>query len=189
MTSAGKRKGITRRSFLGYAGAGALGGTISFLLGIPLVGSFLSPVLVKKREVPEEWVELGKVKDFTPGEPKVVQWVVTVMDGWMSEPTARSAWVYTPDGQNFVVWNPHCTHLGCAVGWKTDHIARTSGVHQGHFFSPCHDGVYELVGLDTRVIGGPPPRPLDTMPLKIENGKLYCVYREFRKGIAEKIEI
>lgn len=184
MTPAGKKKGITRRHFLGYAAAGALGGAISFLLGVPLLGSFLSPILVKKSKATgEEWVELGKVTSFAPGEPAMVQWVANNMDGWVSEPVVKSAWVYTPDGQDFVVWNPLCPHLGCAYGWKT------SGPHQGHFFSPCHDGVFEIVGLDTRVIGGPPPRPLDTMPLKIENGKLYTLYKEFRKGITRKIEI
>lgn len=181
-TPATKPKGFTRRNFLSYAIAALLGGALSFLLGVPLIGSFLSPLLARKTTA-AGWTELGETKDFPTGEPVVAQWVATAMDGWVSEPVSRAAWVYTPDGENFVVWNPRCTHLGCAYGWKT------SGPHQGHFFCPCHDGVWEITGMDTRVIGGPPPRPLDTLPTKIEGGKLYAQHRDFRKGISGKIEV
>ena len=36
---------------------------------------------------------------------------------------------------------------------------------------PCHNGVFDPQG---RVLGGPPPRPLDRYEYKVENGVLYA---------------
>ena len=49
-----------------------------------------------------------------------------------------------------------CTHMGCQVRW----VAERS-VYQ----CPCHDGRFDA---DGRVLGGPPPRPLDRLPARIE---------------------
>ncbi len=96
------------------------------------------------------------------------------------ETAPRAVWVVTKDGENFTVFNPRCTHLTCAYNWKEE------GPHKGHFFCPCHDAVFDING---EVLGGPPPRPLDTLPAKVEKGRLFTIYKDFRVGIAEKIEL
>jgi len=54
-----------------------------------------------------------------------------------------------------------CTHLGCKVHWEAD---------KNIFFCPCHNGVFSP---DGQVQDGPPPRPLDTYRVDIENGVVY----------------
>lgn len=181
---------ISRRKFLGYATVG-LATVISALAGIPLIGSFLSPVLQKKKPGAEEWVELGKVENFKVGEPQMVQWTTAKVEGWVMEAAPRAVWVIRKDEENFTVFNPKCTHLNCIVSWRKKGEPHKTAYgspmpKQDHFFSPCHDGVFDI---DGTVLGGPPPRPLDTLPVKIEAGKLYTVYKEFRAGIPKKIEL
>lgn len=53
-----------------------------------------------------------------------------------------------------------CTHLGCIVKWVTD---------QNEFVCPCHGGRFAP---DGRVVGGPPPRPLENYPVTIQDDQL-----------------
>lgn len=173
-----KDKSISRRRFLGYATIG-LGAIISGLVALPLIGNLVSPILEKKK-AGTRWVELGRTEDFKVGQPTMVQWVTSTMEGWFMETAPRAAWVVKQDKENLIVFNPRCTHLTCAYSWKEE------GPHKGHFFCPCHDGVFDING---GVVSGPPPRPLDILPVKIEDGKLFTIYKDFRAGIAEKTEI
>ncbi len=95
------------------------------------------------------------------------------------ETAPQAVWVVKQGGENFTVFNPRCTHLTCAYSWKEE------GPHKGHFFCPCHDGVFDING---QVLGGPPPRPLDTLPVKVEDGRLFTIYKDFRAGITDKFE-
>ncbi len=63
-------KSISRRRLLGYATAG-LGAIVATLVGIPLIGSLISPVL-QKRKTATGWVELGKIEDFDVRQPTMV---------------------------------------------------------------------------------------------------------------------
>jgi Rieske Fe-S protein len=54
-----------------------------------------------------------------------------------------------------------CTHAGCPVGWRLDQQA---------FVCPCHSGTYTVQGA---VVSGPPPRPLDRIPVRIKSGNVY----------------
>lgn len=70
-------------------------------------------------------------------------------EGWLTRAVQETVWVRRkPDG-TFVVFEPHCTHLGCAFAWNTEN-------HR--FECPCHGGKFDL---DGNRIEGPPPRPLD----------------------------
>ncbi|MBN2963157.1 ubiquinol-cytochrome c reductase iron-sulfur subunit [Sulfurospirillum sp. T05] len=53
-----------------------------------------------------------------------------------------------------------CTHLGCIPSWRP----RTQD-----FICACHGGVFDASGVNTF---GPPPRPLDIPPFKIDGTKL-----------------
>ena len=54
-----------------------------------------------------------------------------------------------------------CTHLGCIVTWRED---------GGFIYCPCHDGRFDING---QVISGPPPRPLDPVPVALEGDQIY----------------
>jgi len=51
-----------------------------------------------------------------------------------------------------------CTHQGCEVSW--DEAA-------GDYACPCHEGRFDAEG---RPKTGPPPKPLATLPTRVEGG-------------------
>ena len=168
-------KEVSRRTFLDY-GVRAVGTFITAVIGLPLIGYLVSPAVARAKK--EEWVQLGAVGEFKVGKPVPVKFSSFVKDGWMENRVDRTVWVVTQDSKDFTVWNPRCTHLGCAIYWdEKDQKLK----------SPCHGGVCDPV--DGRVLAGPPPRPLDTLPTKVEDSKLYCIYMDFRLGIPEKVTL
>lgn len=52
-------------------------------------------------------------------------------------------------------FNAICTHTDCTVQYRAD---------KGDIFCACHDGVYDLNGMN---IAGPPPRPLETYKVRL----------------------
>lgn len=68
-------------------------------------------------------------------------------------------------GKELLVFSSVCTHLGCLINWN-----RT----ENRFMCPCHGGQYDNQG---NVVAGPPPAPLNRLPLKIERQKVYIGLR------------
>jgi len=60
----------------------------------------------------------------------------------------------------FTAFSAVCTHLGCIVQWLPE---------RGEFLCPCHAGRFSAEG---KVLAGPPPRPLDTIPVTVTGDKL-----------------
>jgi cytochrome b6-f complex iron-sulfur subunit len=58
----------------------------------------------------------------------------------------------------FLAVHRKCTHLGCSVPWIAD---------EKRFACPCHASAFDIHG---DVISAPAPRPLDLLPVTIENG-------------------
>lgn len=160
----------TRRTFLSYVIV-AIGGFISTVLGIPLVGSAVLPAL-RAREA--NWVPVGSVADFPIGQPKTATVTVTRRDGWVEQTESKGVWVVRTGESSFTVFNGRCVHLGCAFNWQAA---------QNEFLCPCHGGRYSL---DGKVVGGPPPRPLDTLEWRVEQGNLVVQYQDFRLGVSQK---
>lgn len=67
----------------------------------------------------------------------------------------------SPDG--VVAYSAVCTHQQC---WVTDWL-KSAQVLQ----CPCHQSRYDLRS-GAKVVGGPAPRPLPALPLKLNNGVL-----------------
>jgi len=66
-----------------------------------------------------------------------------------------------PDG--VVAYSAVCTHQQC---WVTDWLKSTQVLQ-----CPCHQSQYDLRH-GAMVVGGPAPRPLPALPLKLNNGVL-----------------
>lgn len=135
------------------------------LAGIPALFAFGSPAFRAKR--PDDWINLGPVSRFQPEVPSKVDVAQTVNDAWVQSRAVRNVWVYTEDGESFTVYNPRCTHLGCSYAYHQEHKI---------FQCPCHMGQFDV--RSGAVVGGPPPRALDRLPVKVEDGILYAAYRE-----------
>ncbi len=63
-------------------------------------------------------------------------------------------------GKGYIALSRVCTHLGCLVNYDEE---------KERLVCPCHAGIYDL---DGRVLSGPPPRPLQQLPLKVEGNKI-----------------
>ncbi|MBI4498543.1 MAG: ubiquinol-cytochrome c reductase iron-sulfur subunit [Chloroflexi bacterium] len=164
---------VSRRTFLGYL-IGAMSSFLGVVAGVPILGYLAGPL---RSQAEANWVALGKVDDLAQQGPQVVQFTLSRRDGWVEVREARTCWVMPQGGDRFTVFNGRCTHLGCAYSWHTQ------GSYADQFFCPCHDGIYDR---DGRVTGGPPPRPLDQLETKIENGILLVLYQDFRPGVPQK---
>jgi menaquinol-cytochrome c reductase iron-sulfur subunit len=164
-----------RRSFL--AGLLAAGGAaVGALLAVPLVRFALYPVLARTTE--KSWSDVGKVDEFkTLTAP--IQKLVTIeqRDGWRKTIKQQPVYV-TKDPQGaLIVLSAVCTHLGCSVRWVDA---------QNKFVCPCHGGMFSG---DGKLLGGPPPRGLDRLETKIEDGILRTQYQFFRPLIHTKEEL
>lgn len=163
----------SRRTFFRWV-TGGLVGLIGMGLAIPLIGYVVSPAL-KRRARP--WVDVGGVDDLPSGVPKQLDYVTTIQDGYLESRSHKAIWaVKRPDGE-IKVFSPMCTHLGCGYRWESEEKA---------FKCPCHGSVFDIEG---QVVTGPAPRPLDLLPSKIENGRLLVVFKEFRSGTGNVVEL
>lgn len=163
----------SRRTFFCWM-TSAAAALIGLGLAIPLIGYVISPVF-KRREQP--WVDVGSVDELQVGEPTQLEYVQTVQDGWMTTTAHKAVWaVKQPDGR-VTVFSPICTHLGCGYRWDDP---------ERKFKCPCHGSVYDATG---KVLAGPAPRPLDLLPVKVEDGRLLVIYKEFKSGLPKAVEL
>lgn len=150
-------KEVTRRQFMSAAVA-AMSSLIGAAVGLPAIAYIISPALKKEAE---DWVRLGAISKVELGSPTLFKTTIERQTGWITDQEEVSAYVLSEDGQNYAAMSNICTHLGCRVRWIAE---------QEKFFCPCHNGVF---GKDGSVISGPPPRPLDRLETKVENGVLF----------------
>jgi quinol---cytochrome c reductase iron-sulfur subunit, bacillus type len=163
----------TRRRFFQWV-TRAAAGLIGLGLAVPLVGYVISPALKRRAQ---SWVDVAAMEELPVGEPKQLSYVATVQDGYLETTTHKAIWaVKQTDGQ-VTVFSPMCTHLGCGYHWDAA---------DRKFKCPCHGSVYDVTG---QVLAGPAPRHLDALPSKIEQGRLLVMYKEFKSGVPERIEL
>ncbi len=79
---------------------------------------------------------------------------------WAGVTAQTAAWLRRNTEQDFTAFSVNCTHLGCPVNWIPD---------GNLFMCPCHGGVYYK---DGRVAARPPPNPLPTYPVRVQNGQV-----------------
>ena len=148
---------MSRRRFLSFA-SGVLSAVIAAGLGLPLVRFYVGNVFKPKKE---RWLKLGSVSAVEVGQPHLFHSSYIDLDGWRQTTRRQAVYALTSDGKEFTVLSNACTHLGCPVHW--DEQSKL-------FICPCHGAGFSLEG---QVVKGPPPRPLDRLEHKIENGLLY----------------
>ena len=163
-----------RRRFLRWISA--VGATVSAaVVGIPSFLAFISPGF--RRESPSRWVKLGETALLDIGVPIKRDFSQSVSDAWVEGRVQNSVWLYSEDGEQFTAYNGRCTHLGCGFAFDTEKKV---------FHCPCHHGLFDVK--TGAVVGGPPPRGLDTLPVRVEDGEVLVEFKNYRAGIAEKIE-
>ena len=161
-----------RRSFLKWL-IGAMSALIGLITGIPFLRVVINSAPLQKLS----YVEVGDISSLSIGQPQDMNFQVNVTDAYLQQEVTRSVWVIKHSFTEMTVFSPICTHLGCHYKWNPQ---------TRHFECPCHASVFAI---DGKVIGGPAPRPLDTLPHKIENGKLYVEWERFKVGVSDKVRV
>jgi menaquinol-cytochrome c reductase iron-sulfur subunit len=156
-----------RRSFLGgLLTAGAAG--VGALLIIPVIRVVLHPVLAKTAE--KSWSDVGKAGEFQATSAPVQRLVqIEQLDGWRRTVSQKPVYVARDSAGQLTVLSAICTHLGCTVPWVDK---------QNKFICPCHQAIFDPTG---KLVGGPAPRGMDVLPIKIEEGVLKVQYQYFRQ--------
>jgi menaquinol-cytochrome c reductase iron-sulfur subunit len=166
---------LNRRSFfgallcVGSAGMGAI-------LAVPVLRYVLYPLYSKATG--SEWSDVGELSEFSDSKEPVRKTITFAQrDGWREVVSAQSVYVgHAADGQ-LVVLSAICPHLGCSVSWQAG---------QEKFVCPCHGGEFKADGLH---ILGPPPRPMDRLPIQVKGGKLQVHFEYFRSNVANQEKI
>ena len=164
----------SRRTFLRRASVASVVGSAA-VVGGPALVALVSPAFRKPAE--RDWVKVAEADNVEIGVPVKADFIEAISDAWVETRALRSVWLYTDDGVVFTAFSGVCTHLGCSYGFD----ATRKVLH-----CPCHHGLFDPKS--GAVVGGPPPRGLDTLEAKVEGGAVFVRYREFRIGIADKIE-
>ncbi len=157
-------EGTSRRTFFTVVAVGG-SGLVAAALGSAVVPVLLSP-LREGDDAGSTQLDLGPADAFrsvidgaAPAEVTVER---KVRDGYaFRRLKARVAVVADPSAASgLACLSTTCSHLGCGVSWNAERKL---------FLCPCHGGVYAA---DGRVVSGPPPRPLERLPLVVEGGRV-----------------
>ena len=151
---------MTRRALF-TGGAMAAGGIAGAAIVLPAIGFALGPVFEQEHVT---YQDVGPVSEFN--EDNYVPKTITLSAG-VGEAGKSTAYIRKTNPQlpgekagGFVAISTRCAHLGCPVRWV---------VAAQRFVCPCHGGVYDFQG---KVVGGPPPRPLDRFVTRVQNGQV-----------------
>ncbi len=163
---------VSRRSFLGVlvaAGTTAVGA----LLSVPLIRVVLHPLL--RSTTPATWSDVATVDELasiiTPTKKRLL---IEQQDGWRKLVSEKTVYVIKDAGGQLAVLSSICPHLGCSVPWLAE---------KNEFVCPCHIGRFTA---DGSLLGGPPPRRMDRLESRIENGVLQVHYQYFRQLVPFK---
>jgi Rieske Fe-S protein len=137
-----------------------VGGIVGMILGVPIVGYLLSPVMQDRKRRDESWLSLGSVDQFPRGETRLSTYRNPVANTWDGETAHLACWVRRIDDGTFQVFATNCAHLGCPVRWFSQ---------SGLFMCPCHGGAYYADGSRA---SGPPQRGLFEYAYRIDRGTL-----------------
>jgi Rieske Fe-S protein len=137
---------LTRRGFLQIVNKFLAATGVAAVLG-PVIAYFWPS---KLEEVPSEPVVVGEQDSIPVGHSKTVRF------------GRYPALVINTPERGLVAYSAVCTHFACIVTWNPE-----GGVIE----CPCHEGYFRAE--DGGVISGPPPRPLDPIPIFIEDNTLF----------------
>jgi menaquinol-cytochrome c reductase iron-sulfur subunit len=162
-----------RRSFLKKT-IGILSTPLLVFLAWPFVQSIVGTIFRLPRTTFEN---VGPVNSFPDNEPALSKYESTIEEAYLHEEKLRDVWIIKHSDSKVTVFSPICPHLGCHYDWYPE---------SKKFICPCHGSVFSI---DGKVLGGPSPRGLDTLPWKIENGDVYIKWEQYRVGIPQKIRV
>lgn len=161
---------IGRRDFLELS-IFAITGLVAAVVAPPLLASFIGPSF---QLTGGGFTKVGSLKALKAGIPTNLGFTATTTDAYIAATEMHSVWVVKGPQESLSVFSPICPHLGCQYDWNNS---------ASQFQCPCHGSFFAA---DGRVLGGPAPRPLDTLPYEVKKGELYVKWERFKVGIPQK---
>jgi menaquinol-cytochrome c reductase iron-sulfur subunit len=162
-----------RRRFLKWL-IGAIVTVNGLVIGLPFVKTVIGG---KKGKEERKWLKVAGTESLPTGNPTHVRFEMLEKHAYIYQQTVHSVWVIKHSASALTVLSPICTHLGCHYSWNED---------TKRFLCPCHASVFSIKG---EVLYGPAPRPLDTLPHKVEDGILYVDWVRYQTGTSEKVPV
>ena len=162
----------SRRDFIGIAFG-----------GFAAVGGIVSLVAMKKTWDPLPSVQSAgfitvDLSSMKEGEMQTIQWrgkPIFILKKTANMKKNPNRYVVAGN-KDYTVIVGLCTHLGCIPTWE---------LKTQQFKCACHGGEFDASGVNTF---GPPPRPMDIPPFKIDGEKLVLGEEgpEYKKLVAKK---
>jgi nitrite reductase/ring-hydroxylating ferredoxin subunit len=146
---------MSRRGALAAIGAWIAG--CWTLATAAVAGVFVAAPLFER--APRRRVSIGMLSTFDQSF-RAIDIQYQTNDGWHSRQELVRAYVRLDESGTPVALSGTCTHLGCTVRWNAE---------ANEFQCPCHGGRFAP---DGRVMDGPPPRPLQRMPIEVRDGNV-----------------
>ncbi len=147
---------------------------VAAVLAIPLLGGIIGPSFRLRKS---RWAEIGDISSLPVEQPTDMKFPYKTEDAYIRETVIHDVWVIKHSPSEVTVFSPICPHLGCHYAWHPE---------TKEFACPCHGSIYSITG---KVLGGPAPRPLDTLPSKLEKEVLFVQWETFKAGISQKVRV
>jgi len=161
-----------RRRFLQTA-VGILSGIVALFFAGPMVATLIGPMYRRQKA---GFAPVGRIDALPEGQPVNLSFQFENIDAYMRQMALHDVWVIKHSATDVTVFSPICTHLGCRFNWDAQ---------AQQFRCPCHGSVFAL---DGEVLAGPAPRPLDTLPHRIDNGELLVEWQRFAPGTVRRLQ-
>lgn len=162
-----------RRSFMKWA-IGGISVAATAMMAWPMVGNLIGPMY---RKAALHFSKVKKVDQIPTTGPVKLAFPFVKQEAFLREQQEHEVWVVKKSSGDIEVYSPICPHLGCRYDWHPD---------LEKFICPCHGSVFAE---DGKVLGGPAPRPLDTLPHKVVDGNLMVEWERFKVGVPQKVRI
>jgi len=162
--------GIERRRFAKWTV-----GALLAMMGGGFAWSFIATIVSGIfRRSPGGFSRVEGFESMPLGRPQRVGFPYTAEDAYLRQDLRHFVWIIRHSATSATVFSPICPHLGCRFDWQPE---------ANLFACPCHGSVFSITG---KVLAGPAPRPLDTLPSKVADGVLYVEWERFKVGTREK---
>jgi len=161
-----------RRGFLKIAVA-----ALTFMSGVVLGLPFIRTIYRSAPAMETGWSEVAKLAALPLNKPANIKFPTQSADAFIRRTVIQSVWIVKYSETELSVYSPVCTHLGCYFAWNQE---------TERFECPCHGSVFSA---DGKVLGGPAPRPLDTLPYKVEDGTLLVKWEHYKSSVPEKVQV
>jgi len=147
----------SRRSFLKILPLGVVAGVFASIGGAAF--RFLRPRLAAASD---RWLDVANVSELSGPQPLTRKVVAEHIAGWAVTTEEHNVFVLPANGNQ--VLSAVCPHEGCEVAWQQN---------TNRFACPCHESYFAA---DGSRISGPARRGLDTLPARVQDGKLQVQY-------------